>query len=281
MTTGCETIRPQLGAFVDGELPDSRGERVQQHLTACEACRKELSHLESLARHLAGGTPATAPAELWSAIEHRLDQAVASAPRRKLHPPNRPWLMRMARKPLAAAAVLLLVVGLGWLATNAPWETPAMAAQIDFRPLLEQADGDIAAGIRALMQAYGGEKISSDDAPRRIKVRIHAADQLPGDLRLESRYVLNMGAHHQALAFHYTTPSGGHLLLLQCPPNVEKNYGNYECVACSVGDHHGQGVQVGKLHLMHMMSDNVCVCVVSTLDESDLEGALKAVKITF
>ena len=157
-----------------------------------------------------------------------------------------------------------------------------MAAQIDFRPLLEQANGDIAAGIHALMQAYGGERISREDAAQRMKVRIHAPDQLPGGLRLQANYLLNMGRHHQSLAFYYTTPSGGQLLLLQCPPDVKKNYGNYECVACSVGGRHGQGLQVGKLHLMHMMSDNVCVCVVSTPDvHKDLPVALGAVQIDF
>jgi hypothetical protein len=114
-----------------------------------------------------------------------------------------------------------------------------------------------------------------------MKVRIHGPDELPGGLRLESRYVLNMGHHHRALAFHYAGPRG-QLLLLQCPPRIQKDYGSYECLPCRVGSHDGHGVRVGKLYLMHMMSDNVCVCVVSTLGEtSELPAALDSVRIEF
>lgn len=282
MNTGCETIRSQLGPFVDGELSDAEREQVQGHLAACAACRQELARLDGLTRRLGDGMAVTAPAGLWAAIEQRLGEAAAAvATEPKLRPPDRSWVLRIARKPLAAAAVLLLVVGLGWLATNAPWETPAMADQLDFRPLLERADGDIGAGIQALMQAYGGEAITAAEASRRMRVRVTAPEQLPQSLQLEQRYLLNMGRSHQALAFHYAGSGEEHLLLLQCPPDVEKDYGNFECVACSVGDHHGHGVQVGKLHLMHMASENVCVCVVSTLDESALGQALDAVQISF
>lgn len=278
----CDEVKSRLGELLDGELPGDARPAVKRHLGECSACRGEYESLRSMAAALAERPNAKLPTGLWEAIEERLDEAQPVSAQSVAPATHRLWFYRLARKPLVAAAVVVLAIGLGWLAFNGPWESRAMAAQIDFRPLLEQADGDIAAGIRALMQAYGGERISPDDAAKLMKVRIHAADQLPGDLRLESRYLLNMGAHHQALAFHYTAPSGGHLLLLQCPPDVEKNYGNYECVACSVGDHHGQGVQVGKLHLMHMMSDKVCVCVVSTLDEhKDLPVALGAVQIDF
>jgi hypothetical protein len=132
------------------------------------------------------------------------------------------------------------------------------------------------------VRTYGGEAISLGDAAQRMRIRVHAPDQLPGEMRLESHYLLNMGEHHQALGFHYTNQHGGHLLLLQCPPHIEKDYGNYECLPCAVGSHEGRGVRVGKLYLMHMMSENVCVCVVSTLDEHDeLPAALDAVRIEY
>lgn len=276
----CDEVKSRLGELLDGELPGNARPAVKRHLDKCPACRGEYESLQSMAAALAKPPQADLPTDLWDAIERRLDEAPPMSTPSAAPATHRLWIYQLARRPLAAAAVVVLAIGLGWLAFNAPWESRAMAAQIDFRPLLEQADGDVTAGIRALMQAYGGERISPDDAAKRMKVRIHAADQLPGDLRLESRYLLNMGNHHQALAFHYTTPSGGHLLLLQCPPDVEKNYGNYECLPCSVGSHGGHGVRVGKLYLMHVESDKVCVCVVSTMDEhGDLPAALDAVEI--
>ncbi|MBN2584639.1 MAG: zf-HC2 domain-containing protein [Planctomycetes bacterium] len=277
----CDEVKSRLGEWLDGESPTEQRQVVGRHLDDCPDCRSEYESLQLMAAAIARPPEAKLPAGLWEAIERRLDEAPPMSTPSAEPAPHRLWIYKLARRPLAAAAVVVLAIGLGWLAFNGPWEPRAMAAQIDFRPLLEQADGDIAAGIRALMQAYGGERISPEDAAKRMKVRVHAPDELPGELRLKARYLLNMGKHHQALAFHYTTPSGGHLLLLQCPPKVEKNYGDYECLPCSVGSHGGHGVRVGKLYLMHMASNDVCVCVVTTLDEPKLGAALGGVKISF
>jgi len=281
MNTGCDDVRAELGALLDGELGGSAREAVEQHLAECDGCPQELAELRALAQRLAGRTDVAAPAGLWPAIEKRLERAAAPAAGPAPTSAARSWVSRIAARPLAAAAGLALVVGLGWLALNAPWASRATAAEIDFRPLLERANGDIGAAIQALMATYGGQPISASEAQRRVNVRVKAPDDLPGGLRLAGRYMLNMGGHHQALALHYVTARQGHLLLLQCPPDVVKNYGNYECPACSITGHDDRGLQVGKLHLMHMASSNVCVCIVSTLDRPTLEKALAAVQIDF
>lgn len=282
MSIRCEDIRGELGAYIDGELPDSRRMRMKSHLGECIACRQELAQLETLVVRIGNGPTVSAPRELWTAIETRLNRAQAARTPTLTKPQTASpsWVARVARRPLTAAAVLLLALGIGWLVTN-PWGAPAMAGQIDFRPLLEQANGDIGAGIQTLMRAYGGEAISASEASRRMTVRVAAPQELPHGLQLQGRYILNMGQSHRALAFHYTGPGSKHLLLLQCPPDIKKNYGGRECMACSIGDHRGHGVQVGKLHLMHMASSNVCICVVSTLSDSDLETALAAIAISF
>ncbi len=278
----CDEVKTRLGELLDGELSKEQRTTVEQHLNDCPTCRAERNLLSTMVAGISRQPDASLPAVLWDSIEERLDEVPSNATPIIVADPKRGWAFRLARRPLAAAAVILLAVGFSWLAVNAPWESRAMAAQIDFRPLLEQADGDVAAGIRALMETDGGEQLTEAQAADRMTVRVHAPDELIGELRLDSRYLLNMGHHHQALAFHYTKPSGDHLLLLQCPPGVEKDYGNHECLPCSIGSHGGHGVRVGKLYLMHMMSDNVCVCIVSTLDEhGELPAALEGVKIDF
>ncbi len=278
----CDEIESRFGELLDGELPDELRSAVERHLHDCLACRDEYESLRSMVAALGRSPDAEPPAGLWAAIEERLDQTPSRSDASSKPAPRQTWIHQLARRPLAAAAVVALALGVGWLAMNAPWGSRALAAQIDFRPLLERVDGDIGAGIRALIQAYGGQQLSAEEAAEQMKIRVHAADTLPGELQLKARYLLNMGQHHQALAFHYATPGGDHLLMLQCPPHVEKDYGKYECLPCSVGSHQGRGVRVGKLFLMHMMSDNVCVCVVSTLDEHrELPAALDAVPIDF
>lgn len=266
---------------MDGELPEQVRGRVELHVSTCDSCRHEVSRLDLLAAARSAAVDVTAPAGLWAAVEQRLDGGVHAPQRAASTRVVGRRFMRFAARPLAAAAVLVLAIGVGWVVTSAPWAAEARAAQIDFRPLLEQADGDVEAGFQALMRAYGGKAISVQEAAEHVRVRVHAPPQLAPGLHLRERYLLNMGRSHQALAFHYTGPDERHLLLLQCPPEIEKDYGNFECLACSVGAHDGHGVQVGKLRLMHMASENVCVCVVSTLDERELAAALDAVEIDF
>ena len=264
----CNEVRSRLGEWLDDELPTELRTLMRQHLDRCPDCHREHQALQSMTAAIATPPEAEAPPDLWNTIEQRLDITV---------PRNR--FLRLGRRPLAAAAVILLALGFGWFTLDTPWESRALAARIDFRPLLEQADGDVHAGIRALMAEYGGEPLTAKQAAERVKLRIHAPDVLPGGLRLESNYLLNMGNHHWSLAFHFVGPAG-HLLLLQCPPNVEKNYGNYECLPCSLGAHEGHSVRVGKLYLSHTASENVCVCVVTTLDEHNaLPAAMEAIRI--
>ncbi|MFQ6049399.1 MAG: hypothetical protein ACE5K7_08545, partial [Phycisphaerae bacterium] len=119
------------------------------------------------------------------------------------------------------------------------------------------------------------------DAARRMRVRVHAPQRLAGGLRLMSTHLLSLGRQHVALAFHSQGP-GGQLLLLQCPAGIQTDYGSYECLPCRVGSRGGQGVRVGKLRLMHMQSEKVCICVVSTLNErSALPAALDGLRIDF
>jgi hypothetical protein len=53
-------------------------------------------------------------------------------------------------------------------------------------------------------------------------------------------------------------------------------------MSCHVDGQPGQVARAGPLRLMHFESDNVCVCVVSTLDEvSELPAVLAAIAVDF
>lgn len=280
-TLDCHEIKQVLGQWLDGELPDADRSTVVSHLGTCADCQAEYESLQSMAAVLAQPPTEAPPASIWHAIEARLDGTTRATTGHTERTGRDRWVFRFPRRPLAAAAAILLVSGLGWLSWNTPWESHAAAAEIDFRPLLEQADGDIKAGIDALIKSYGGKPIGLADAEREMTVRVHAPDILPGNLKLSARYMLSMGRHHRSLAFHFEGPAG-HLLLLQCPPKIKKAYGNHECLPCRVGSHDGHGTRVGKLYLMHMTSENICLCIVTTLDEhEELPAALKAIRIDF
>jgi len=279
----CNQARDRLGELLDGELPPPLRDEVERHVEGCPACRRELQALRALAAALRPAPKASLPPGLWAAIERRLEappQAGGASRAARMTPTPRAARLRLVRwRPLAAAAVLVLAVGAAWL-WNKPLEPAAVAAQIDFRPLLEQAEGNIEAGVQALLRAHGGEPITPQEAARQMTMRVHVPAKLPGELRWKSMHVLNMGEHHRSLAFYLDGPRG-QLLLLQCPAGTRKEYGNRECIACQVGGQEGHVVRAGPLRLMHFESPNVCVCVVSTLEETVLTRALDAIRIDY
>jgi len=275
----CENVQPRLGELLDGELRDEERRTLERHLAECAHCRAEYESMRRLTAALSEPPAHDVPREqIWTAVERRLRGEARRRSRQRRFflgggPP--PW------RPLASAAVIVLAIGVGWLLLGGPWASTAVAGQIDFRPLLQRADGDIQAGIEALLRAHGGQKVSRTEAARRIRVRLAATDRLPHDLVLKSTYLLNLGGQHRALALHYGGPAG-QLLLLQCPPGVRKNYGGRECLPCQIGSARGHITRVGRLRLAHFDSPNVCICIVSTLDERrDLPEVFEALRIDF
>lgn len=270
----CEHIRFRLGECLDNEADAVTRAEAEAHLAACAACSEEYRRVRALGAALAAVLRRGAPrAELWASVAHRLDRQTAVRRRRFLAP--------AAARRLASAAAVVLAIGLALFAFSGPGSAVAQAAQVDFRPLLAQTDGDIGAGIQALMQAHGGRPIPLERARQCMKVRVHAPDRLPAGLRLDGLYLLNMGRSHRSLGFHFAGPRG-QLLLLQCPPGIQKRYGAHECMACSAGGREGQVVRAGALRLMHFESENVCICVVSSLDEdTDLTAALESIRIDY
>lgn len=270
----CERTRSRLGECLDNEADGPARAETEAHLAACAACSEEFRRLRALGAALAAMPRKNAPrAELWAAISERLDRQAAICGRRSLAP--------SAARRLASAAAVVLAIGLALFAFSGSGSAVAVAAQVDFRPLLSRADGDIGAGIRALMQAHGGRPISLERARQCMKVRVHSPDRLPAQLRLDGLYLLNMGRSHRSLGFHFVGPRG-QLLLLQCPPGIQKRYGDRECMACTAGGREGQVVRAGALRLMHFESENVCICVVSSLDEgTDLPAVLESIRIDY
>ncbi len=266
----CESIRKRLGEFFDGELaPELRGE-VERHLPECAGCRDELAAIRSLADGLAARN-VDLPGELWASIDERLDAERAGQVSRTA----RRW------RPMASAAAIILAVGLGYLTTNFPGtSSTAHAKSFDFTPLLNRVGTDLGAGLQALIDAYGGRVITLDQARAEMRVRVHPPEELPGGMRLKSTHMVNM-MDHESLAFHFVGPND-QLLVMQCPAGMMKEFGGRECLACQVGDRSGEVVREGAWRLFHMESENVCICVVSTMDrDTELPAFLEALRIEY
>ncbi len=104
MTTGEHPTEERLNDHVDGLLPGPAAAAVETHLAACAACRAEAEGLRALLAEARALPRETAPpAELWEAL-----RAETSA-----RPARAAWTVRLTRRELAAAAVLLVALSSG------------------------------------------------------------------------------------------------------------------------------------------------------------------------
>jgi hypothetical protein len=110
--TGCEHVRPDLGAYVLGALEPEEEAAVREHLASCAECAAEHAELARLPRLLALAGPAAEAGPPAPALEERVLDAIASErPRRSLRRRRllRARVLGPAAAALAAVAVALVI----------------------------------------------------------------------------------------------------------------------------------------------------------------------------
>ena len=69
----CENALMAKMAEIDGEETGISAERINSHLATCEHCRQEIERMQSVDSLLKGQARREQTADLWSAIETRID----------------------------------------------------------------------------------------------------------------------------------------------------------------------------------------------------------------
>jgi len=115
-----------LSAYLDGELPAERRRKVEAWLAESEEARRRLAELRAVSDQLAALPRLRAPKALAAALAR-------AAERRQLFgedaPERRLQTYRATARLLAAAAVLLVVVGIGYYSLAPPRPAPVRFAQ--------------------------------------------------------------------------------------------------------------------------------------------------------
>ncbi|HUU82544.1 MAG TPA: anti-sigma factor [Phycisphaerae bacterium] len=271
----CNAAREQLGPYLDDELDaDARG-GVEAHLAGCPACGRELERLNALAADLAAGSPTAVPDGLWSSIKARLDEA------KPADAGQRAGRMRLGhyRGPLAAAAGVVLVVGLGLLGLSymnggAP---EAEASAVDFGVLLDALPKDAKVAFREFLERHGAAETTAADALRHAaQLNFATPESLPGGFRLQAVYALQFG-DSPGIAAEYSR-DGEFLGAIFHPPVRREDFGTHKDLPCAVGMHRGHSVQVGSWRLVHLTDPTTCHCVLSQLDtNTELPEVMAAV----
>jgi anti-sigma factor RsiW len=116
----------RLSEYLDGELEPAEVAAIEQHLAACENCRRTMSELRGVIARAASATPVMPAADLWPGVERRV---------RAIRPSRRTVTFSLPQ--LAAAALLLVALsgGLIWVLrgpgerTGAATGGPAVASR--------------------------------------------------------------------------------------------------------------------------------------------------------
>ena len=77
----CEDLGHLITGYVDGELSDAERRKLEDHLAACEACRRELDECATIKEHLTMikfKEPSDAELErYWRSVYNRLERGAA------------------------------------------------------------------------------------------------------------------------------------------------------------------------------------------------------------
>jgi hypothetical protein len=105
--------------FADGTLPRRRA----AHVDGCDACRAQAATVRDALTFVKGSADIPEPSPLfWDHFSARVHEAVAATPRRRTFASGFRW-----RQPIAAAAILVLVVSAGFLLRDARTTRPSSA----------------------------------------------------------------------------------------------------------------------------------------------------------
>lgn len=261
----CDVVLQNLGPYLDGELQADVA-ALDAHLSACPACAEELESLRSIAAELAPLGSTAVPDTLWASIENQL-----GGPTKVRRPsPVRASRWRLFTNPMAAAASVLLVVGLGvvglgWLGGGT---SIAKADTIDFGVLLDALPLDGRKAFRKFLMQYDAKETTARSARR------HAPDlsfaipaSLPGGFRLEQVYALRFG-NRTGVAAAYSRDTDFLATIFHPPVRLEE-FGSHKDYPCVIGKHRGHKVVIGEWKLIHFTDPTTCHCILSRLSEDD------------
>lgn len=175
----CEQFLPDLCAWLDGELKDSRA--LEAHLAECASCRALAEQYRQLDTELAAVAP---PPEL----HERIMQAVTMQTMATTHKAKRRFAFGSATAVAAVAAVLVLAIGSGWIQLPA-WKNAESAAPAAFDTAASVENEKTQAAPPAEFQAMESEIVyaadSVMDAPAAEPAAPPANDMVGADDSLE------------------------------------------------------------------------------------------------
>ena len=147
----CDSVRPQLTAYLDGELPDDRGSAVRGHLRGCAACRQAATDEAALRDGLRELPPVDPPPSLWAGVQARLAaEEIADSERPAWRRALARWMPKAPQLALGSAvlaAAVILVVIRAQRTDSDPAAPPFVSTPTKIEPVIIAPDRGSAAPV--------------------------------------------------------------------------------------------------------------------------------------
>ncbi len=165
MPMTCETIKPHLVAYRDGELPERERAQVAAHLNTCPACTREEAQLAHVSQMLMGMERITPSLDFAATFWHRLEQEDHLVEPEETESrfalwwrDVQEWFTGWRLAPALAAAASLLVF-FGSLLSGRFTTTPTPPAQ---QTAQEESIGDVPAPLAEKPDFFANYRIVAD-----------------------------------------------------------------------------------------------------------------------
>jgi len=253
----CEEVQQLLGRFHDRELEPSKRAAVEAHLGTCGLCAAELTAIADLGEVARSTCELDPPAWLWDQVVRRLGMEADA----KLARSRR---LRGTRKAAILAAVALIGVGIGWMAhkINEPHIVPGVAVP----------DHEVSEGLSLddLLAAGAEERVTLQEAARRVDFLVLAASDLPNGYRLGDCCVCQDGCCDLVRCrFLRGTEQ---VILVQCKPDHEVQYGDRPVLETQVNGKAARVVQCDGHLVCSWQSKGTALTLVGPRDLTQLVG---------
>ena len=188
----CSEVKQLLSAYYDDELSSEKRASVDEHLSGCNDCTRELESFRNLSAMADRLSHPEAPIQIWSQLSERLS-AERKAESQQL---NRwSWIKWTGTRaaPVGVAVAVAILIAVVWFGSRPP---KAHNGDAEFAAVFDQYLKEFRRSDQAaqqfLLAKYEHQAVAAEQAIDAVGYRPAVADGLPAEYAMETTYVMKM-----------------------------------------------------------------------------------------
>ncbi len=303
MTMNCNSVRDQLSAYMDGELSPALSAQVEQHLSGCGSCAKELAEFKQLSNLARVHVESAGQPPAWATMAAKLDHSASGSAlaadfstidRNRGLAPDRSLNWKTISGTIVALAATVLIVA-NMMTPNhetRPTTNQASVAAVNLQPVLELFQTNAPAALNALKSQFTLKDVALSDADadfgRPTYVSTAAKEHtLPGDAMVASTKIFSLPFCHcpkgqctcgpagcNCVACVCERPDGTTYLVLEHCKSQAVSFGDLPVQLVKRGGREFQQVTIDDMKTISFDRPSGKITVVGLRGESEIETLL-------